>query len=64
VTRLYVEDCLKCGLCVKGQMRFFKAHGLDYRAFAQNGIGLEELEGIEDENLSRVVARARARDEE
>lgn len=58
---LTVEDCIRVGFCVKGQLRFCRAHGIDYRSFVQDGLPFKELAGIEDANLKRAMAQAESR---
>lgn len=62
--RVTVQDALAVGLCVKGQRRFFTAHGLDYRRFVREGFEVEEFGGIEDDNLARTIEAARRREEQ
>ena len=58
---LTVEDCVRAGFCVKGQVRFCRAHGIDYRAFVREGLTFERLSHIEDANLKRAMAQAESR---
>jgi len=60
--RLKLEDGVKIGLCAKGQRRFCKANGIDFREFARDGIEVERLQGIEDANLKRALAAAEIRE--
>lgn len=53
----------RVGLCVSGQRRWFARHGLDFRAFVKDGLPEEAFEGIEDDNLRRVLEAARADEE-
>lgn len=57
------EDCLAIGFCIRGQMRFFRQHGLDFTDYDRNGIPLEKLAGIDDLNMTRAIAQAKAREE-
>ena len=50
----------KIGLCVSGQRRWFVRHGLDFRTFVKEGLPEKAFEGIEDDNLRKVLEAARA----
>ena len=52
---LTVEDCIRAGFCVKGQVRFCKAHGIDYRTFVREGLPFDRLSHIEDANSHAVA---------
>lgn len=62
--KLTPEDCVRAGFCAKGQVRFCRQHGLDLVRFVRDGLDFEELAGIEDDNLDRALAQARARQTE
>ncbi len=64
MTRITKQDALDAGLCSRGQSRFFRSHGLDFRAFWRDGITTEELVGIEDLNMNRAIAIAVKREKE
>jgi uncharacterized Fe-S cluster protein YjdI len=57
------EDCLDSGFCIRGQMRFFRAHRLDWTAYYRDGIPVEKLAGIDDLNMTRAIEKAKAREE-
>lgn len=59
--RLIEEDCIRVGFCVKGQIRFCRFHGIDYRAFVKDGLSFDELSHIKDANLSRAMEQAKKR---
>ncbi len=61
--RLTLEDCIAVGFCTKGQLRFCRAYGIDYRAFCRDGLPFERFDGIEDANLKRAMAQAVIREE-
>lgn len=61
---LTVEDCVRSGFCVKGQVRFCKAHDINYRDFVRFGLSFEELTHIEDANLQRAISQAESRQQE
>jgi len=58
-----LEDGLALGFCTRGQMRFFRQHGLDFADFSRNGIPVERLAGIDDANMAKVVAKVQEREE-
>lgn len=58
---LTVEDCIRAGFCVKGQVRFCQAHGIDYRTFVREGLPFDRLSHIEDANLKRAMVQAESR---
>lgn len=60
--KLKLEDGVKIGLCAKGQRRFCKAIGIDFREFARDGIDVEKVQGIDDANLKRALAAAKLRE--
>lgn len=62
--KLTPADCLNAGFCAPGQIRFCRAHGLDLHRFVREGLDFAELVGIEDDNLDRAMAQARARQTE
>jgi hypothetical protein len=57
------EDCKAVGFCVRGQMRFFRAHGLDWTAYYRDGIPVEKLATIDDLNMTRAIEKAKTREE-
>ena len=58
------EDGLNIGFCARGQARFFKAHGLDFKAFWNDGMDHEVVAGIDDMNMNKVIAAALKREKE
>lgn len=63
MTVVTTQDCLEIGFCIRGQMRFFRAHGLDWPSFFADGIPVEKLAGIDDLNMTRAIEKATAREE-
>lgn len=61
--KLTPTDCLAVGFCTRGQMRFCRQHGIDFRRFHDDGIDTAELQHIEDSNLARALAQAEAREQ-
>lgn len=59
--RLTVEDCRDIDFCVPGIRRRCKELNLDFRDFVKNGLPLEEMERLDDAQISRACAVARAR---
>ena len=49
----------KPGFCAAGARAFFKSHGLDYQAFAREGIPASKLEATGDGLALALVAWAR-----
>lgn len=47
------------GFCIPGARRFFAAHGLDFRAFAREGIPASQLEATGDGLALALVAWAK-----
>lgn len=64
MTRITVRDALRAGICVRGQKRFFAAHGLDFPQFAKDGLDADSLKHIADLNLDRAKAFAEQRESE
>lgn len=62
MTTVRVQDGLKIGLCLSGQRRFCRAHGIDFREFAEKGMSVERLTGIEDVQMARMIAEAEQRE--
>lgn len=60
--KVFKEDGLTIGFCLKGQMRFFRLHGLDFRDYHQNGIDEERLAGIDDHNMRLMIDQAAKRE--
>lgn len=60
--KLRAEDCLNIGFCTRGQMRFCRQHGVDFRRFVDEGIPVEEFDGIDDLNLARAIEQAEKRE--
>ncbi len=56
--KLHPEHGTAIGLCAKGQRRFCLAHGIDAKRFFREGIDVEELQHIDDENLRSMIAEA------
>jgi hypothetical protein len=54
--KITVADCLNAGFCLRGQKAFCRNHGIDFRTFVRDGMDEEEFAGIDDANLSRVIA--------
>jgi len=51
------------GYCVPGARKWFAQHGLDFRAFARDGIDAELLLATGDALAQRLVEHARSIDE-
>lgn len=64
MVRVTKQDGLDIGFCARGQARFFRAHGLDFKAFWDNGIDHEAVAGIDDMNMNKVIAAALKREKE
>lgn len=62
MTVVTVKDALDNGLCLRGQREFCRAHGIDFREFATQGIPVERLAGIEDVHLEAMIAQAEKRE--
>lgn len=54
--KIYINDVRKFGYCVNGIKDFCKIHGIDFRGFIKNGISEEDLAGIDDAMLQKVLA--------
>jgi hypothetical protein len=62
VKYLTLSDCARVGLCAKGSERRCVELGLDRRQFFRGeGLPLEEMRKIDDEQIQRAVASADAR---
>lgn len=64
MTVVTTEDGLKIGFCLKGQRRFCRAHGIDFRELATQGIPVERLTEIKDGKMTAMIARAEQRERE
>lgn len=57
------NDVFKAGFCKDGLRDGCRIHGLDIRALIMgDGLPIADLEKIEDDNIQRVVAAAKARE--
>jgi len=59
--RIHVSHGRELGICVSGQRRFCKAHGLDFKKLLREGIPVSEVEKIDDSFCARVIAHARSK---
>ncbi len=57
-----IDDIVKAGFCVRGARRWFRDHGLDFRAMLKDGIPEEELLRNGDSLAELVVTRKRERE--
>lgn len=53
--RITVSDCTAAGYCPEGIFEWFREQGLNYRAFAKNGIPVEEFLATNDGHAQIVV---------
>ncbi len=53
-----VQHAIACGYCVNGIRTFFKKHGLDFKAFVNEGIDEERLTELNDSMADKVVGVA------
>lgn len=54
--KIYINDIRKQGYCVNGIKDFCKLHGINFRDFIKNGIQEEDVAGIDDAMLQRILA--------
>lgn len=55
-----IDDIIAAGHCVSGAKRWFRIHGLDFRAFLQNGARASDLLATGDALARQVVDRKAA----
>ena len=53
--RIYMKDVRASGMCVTGARKWFKLVGLDFKAFLDNGIAVEELKLVNDAMANKVI---------
>lgn len=56
-------DARSLGYCSRGLRSFCEQHGIDWREFVRNGIDEQNLAGITDPMVQRVIERARLREQ-
>lgn len=59
--RVTIDDVRAVGLCVAGSRAWFARHGLDFRAFLQEGLPAADILATGDAMALRAVERARLR---
>lgn len=64
MVRVTKQDGLDIGFCSRGQARFFRAHGLDFKEFWNNGMDHEAVAHIDDANMLKTVEQAKKREKE
>lgn len=57
--RVTINDIREAGHCVRGTSDWFKAHGLDFKAFLREGIDVDTFVGTGDEMAAMVVEEKR-----
>lgn len=55
--RITVTDFRNVGLCVSGQRTFAKQRGIDFRAFIENGMTIEEARALNPGATEKILAR-------
>ena len=59
--RVTARDVLDSGYCVKGLRTMLESHGVDFHEFVRDGIPIDDLSGMDDAIVQRVVETARRR---
>lgn len=62
MTRVTISDVRAAGFCVRGARDWFARHGLDLRAFLQNGIDEQEALETGDALAVAVIKHKRERE--
>jgi hypothetical protein len=60
--KVTMDDVRKAGYCGAGLKGFCSTHGLNLVKLVEVGWGPEDLEGVDDEHLNRVIEVAKARE--
>lgn len=56
-----IADCRNAGYCVKGCKKRCEELGLDFKVFMREGFPVEQMERLEDAEITRSLAVTRAR---
>lgn len=65
MTRVIPDDIVKAGYCITGARRHFPQVGFaraDFKRLIQEGIPVEEFEGVDDLMVQNVIAAAKRRE--
>ena len=59
MTVVHMRHVRAAGMCSRGARAFCLSHNLDWQEFLKSGLPVSSLDGIDDEMLRSVIARAK-----